>query len=71
MFEFEIPTDKVALHNWKKNLDNMKKDYEKQYFFDKQRVRQEKEELKLRENNPAVKDAWEQYQVILKLNRKG
>ncbi len=28
------------------------------------------EERKLRENNPAVKDAWEQYQIVLKLNRK-
>ena len=28
------------------------------------------EELELRENNPGVKDAWETYQMMLKLNRK-
>ena len=29
------------------------------------------EELDLRENNAAVKEAWERYKVILELNRKG
>lgn len=28
------------------------------------------EELELRENNPGVKAAWEQYQIMLKLSRK-
>jgi len=28
------------------------------------------EELDLRKNNIAVKDAWEKYQIVLKLNRK-
>jgi hypothetical protein len=32
---------------------------------------QYEEELKLREDNEAVKEAWEQYQFILTLCRKG
>ena len=33
-------------------------------------LKKELEELRIRDKNPAVKDAWDQYQTVLKLARK-
>jgi len=44
----------------------------KQQLLDveKNALHQELEDLRLRDKNPAVKDAWDKYQTILELTRK-
>ncbi len=45
--------------------------YEEAYNHSRGIHEHNEEEYDLRKNNASVKDAWEQYQVMLKLNRKG
>jgi len=46
---------------WKINTD---------YYIPERDGKEVAEELDLRENHDAVKDAWEQYQTVLRLARK-